>query len=89
MFNQEATKSMMWGFLSQQYNKLPEQAKLALARLEVRIKKEPNRLVMLVKSSDGDEDAEKMGQNLVDQMFAFLPEYLNRSFKVKVSVYED
>ena len=89
MFNQQAMQSMMWGFLSQQYNKLPEPVKQALSRLEVRIKREPDRLVILIKANPGDEDAAKAGQNLVDQMFAFLPEYLNRSFKVRVSVYEE
>lgn len=87
--NQQTMQSMMWGFLSQQYNKLPDRVKQALFRLEVRIMKKSDRLVILVKANEGDEDAAKAGKNLIDQMYAFLPEYLKRSFKVRVSVYEE
>ena len=89
MINQKMMQSMMWSVLAQQYDNLPEQAKQALSHLEVRMAKFPDRLVILVRSDDKGENTDKVKMLLIDQLYQFLPEYLNKSFKVKVSLYEE
>jgi len=87
MHNQPMLENMMWAALSQQYNRLPEAAKQALAQLEVEIVRDPDRLVVLVKSDNQDEKVARAGEVLIGQLFQFLPTYLNKSFKVRVSTY--
>ncbi|HCP60780.1 MAG TPA: hypothetical protein DIT43_04450 [Dehalococcoidia bacterium] len=87
MFNKPMLENMMWTALSQQYNQLPEPAKQALAQLQVDIVKDPDKLLILVKSESQGEQVKKAGGVLIDQLYNFLPEYLNKSFKVRVSTY--
>ena len=89
MFDQATVQSMMWSVLAQQYDKLPQQAKQALSQLEVGIAKYPDRLVVRFRSDSQSEDVVKAGALLIDQLYQFLPEYLNKLFRVKVSLYGD
>ena len=87
MVNQQMMQNMMWAVLVQQYEQLPDRAKQALSHLEVKMAKYPDRLVVLVKSESQSEDVSKAGALLINQLYQFLPEYLNKSFMVKVSKY--
>lgn len=89
MINQEMMQSMMWSVLGQQYDKLPEQAKQALSQLEIGIAKFPDKLIIRFRSDSRSESTDKAMSLLIDQLYQFLPEYLNKSFKVKVSLYGD
>lgn len=88
MFNQEAMQNMMWGFIGEQFGKLPPEVRQALSRVEIDVVRQTDRLVVVARSEAGADDAATAGQNLLDSLARFVPEYLSRAFKVKVRIFE-
>lgn len=79
---------MVWGMMAQQFNKLPPAAKEALAQTEVRIARQEDRIVIRPVPLVENEQTEKMKGILLDGFLNWMPQMIEKSFRVKVKVYK-
>ena len=89
MVSEDAMMNMMWGALSQQYDSLPDRAKLAFSQLEIDVEKQPNQLRIVARAEGKGEDVERAAKIMIENLSRFLPEYINKVFRVGVNFYGD
>jgi len=87
MISETVLQNMFSAWLSQEYAKFPDQVKQALAKTQVTLTKYPDRLTIIVNCSNPDADTDKVRELMLNQLYQFLPEYLNKSLRVKVVRY--